>query len=123
MRAGGCLAESKASTIDSVMRMPPSSELEKAGCIRGIFGKGSEIIDNTARHPGTFQRLRKGAADFSGLSVEEKKEAHPLLLLINSLPFRVTTRTHRMKGGRAVDVHPSGFLDRLRIEDGLNITL
>lgn len=83
MRVGGCLAESKASTIDSVMRMSPSSK-----------------------------RVLQGGAP-----------PQETLYRANEASGRVTTRTHRMKGGRAVDVHPSGFLDRLRIEDGLDITL
>jgi hypothetical protein len=44
-----------------------------ATSIRDMFVKGSEIIDYSARHPGTFETLRQGAADFSGLSVEEKE--------------------------------------------------
>jgi hypothetical protein len=50
-----------------------SRQIEMATSIRDMFVKGSEIIDYSARHPGTFEALRKGAADFSSLSVEEKE--------------------------------------------------
>jgi hypothetical protein len=48
-----------------------SRQLERAASIREKFAKGSDMVGYTALHPEKLETIRRGAADFSQLSVEE----------------------------------------------------
>ncbi len=60
-----------ASLIYLAVQIRQSRQLERAASIREMFAKGSDMVGYTALHPEKLETIRRGVADFSGLSVEE----------------------------------------------------
>ena len=65
-----------ASLIYLAVQIRQSRDMERAGSIREMFRKGSDMVGYPALHPGSFDVIRRGVADFGQLSAEEVDPWH-----------------------------------------------